>query len=192
MPRKVNGLDPETEKLITTAAIIAGVFFGVVRPILASLGVDPASQEALAEQNTADPASNPFSTSFEPYSNWLIASGVLDTGSSTQEFYTGLKGQYDAGTLPTTSPWYNIAAWAEMIYGSYGFFHLMGNNNDVVGVFSQLSKQVQVSAIADYFAENWGKDLYTFIKGGDGYLLQGLTASEMADIIAHVNSLPVQ
>lgn len=79
--------------------------------------------------------------------------------------------------------------FAKEIYDALGFW---GDNEDqVINVFRQLKSKCQVSFLADVFAQNYKKDLYTFLRDGaqSSGFWGGLSDTDLNTVIKLVNSL---
>jgi hypothetical protein len=185
MSRKVNGIGEDT---IFISAAVIGVYFIVVKPLIATFGANDADKNTVAETGTTTPVQNPFSSQYQPFQNqWSIVWAA--TGEAP--FFQNLKALYDSGqTANATDKLSVVANAAEAIWGAS---HWYGTAfADIMAVFNQLSSQVQVAAISDYLGVNYGKDLYTLLNNGTGISLTGLSNTNLATIINKVNSLPAQ
>lgn len=81
-------------------------------------------------------------------------------------------------------------SYAKQIFDAFGFF---GDDEDqAINVFRQLKSKCQVSFLADVFAQNYKKDLFTYLRDGSqsSGFWGGLSDGDLNTVIKIVNSLP--
>lgn len=75
------------------------------------------------------------------------------------------------------------------IYSSFGLFQ--DDFNAIFSVFKQLKTQSQISYLADRFNQKYNADLITFLGNGGGiFPWDGLSDSQLSQIVSYVNNLP--
>lgn len=186
-------MDQGTEKLIKDVGLIGAAYFLVVRPILTSIGVDPADTETVKAQNNTSPDENPFSPQFAPFLAFWQAN--QPAGLSVQDGMMQIASMYDDGTLTPGSEADNTAKWGEQIISALSVWNWVADTQAVLSVFSQMQNQIQVASLAAYLAYAHNKELLTYLHYGGAaipWIPNGLPESQVAQIINLVNNLPVQ
>jgi hypothetical protein len=85
-----------------------------------------------------------------------------------------------------------VAAGNEFSATIYNSFTLFKDKFDnIMVVFGQLKTKTQVSVLAEYFKNKYGRDLLTFLTDGGGILpWDGLSDSQFQTLTQYVNNLP--
>lgn len=188
--------EQERDKLIIWGAVIVGGYFVVVKPLMGMLGSDPADTNLIEEQAMTNPADNPFSVQFQGFVDNFNANPSYDSNGnrmSMADVYHLIKNWYDFDDPNLTGKLKDIADWSESINDAFSFWTGGPDINKVLSVFSQLTNQNQVASIAAYFAYNFNKDLFHYLRYGKSisdWLPNGLSASELALLIKQINNLP--
>lgn len=206
----------QDEELLFKIALAAAAYVVVVKPLLKTIGLDPADTNLVDSTQTQASPGNPFSPLFIPAVQWVTAKSG---GQSPSTYYANMKSAYEQSastglqttfefvmplyswllpsfTTPTglTGDYYNdVPILAEAVKGSMGAW--VENTDRIKWVFSQVTSQIEVSMIAAYLSYNYGKDLLTYIRDGFlsfSWLKGGIGDANIAAIIQHVNTLPVQ
>lgn len=213
--RKYNGAaDGITTDVILLAGAGVALYLIVVKPLLTSLGVDPADQNTIDAQKSLPPSQNPFNYQFQPWVDFYNENTpAITTGSGFWgglEAYLGLDSNVAQVTNPTMqqffialkaspgtpSPWAlfntsNLAQIAELINTAVNGFTLTATDQTAaISPFLQLKNQMEVAFIANYFWWNFNTDLLSDLQGS--LFKQGMTAANLATLINTVNNLPVQ
>jgi hypothetical protein len=189
--RRIGAKGDETEDLIKYAMLIGFSYFFVVKPVLASFGVDPADTATVNAQITADPTTNPFSPLFQPAVDYLNKQLGGSSGfANAQAFWDSIETDYKNGNT-VDEYFHDIGSKAHQIFGDLS---LINWTSDIVSVFNSLTDQVSCGLIAQYFYYELGADLINKLQDGllsFSWLKGGLSNTTTAAIINHVNSLPV-
>lgn len=183
-------MNDSEEKLIKDLAVVgvigAVAYFGVVKPILNSLGIDPATQEAIDKINETAPPGNPFSIHFA-YSLYTLSPSAYGT-----DFWNNLKDLWNNGE--SSGGVLDYAQNGELIHDAFGY--LTVNRVGVNAVFQAVPTQAAVSNIACYLFFVYGEDLFSLLRDGKrliGFLGgSGLPGADITAIIDRVDNLPVQ
>jgi hypothetical protein len=180
--------DEELNEVIKIAVIGAIAYFGVVRPLMQKLGItDDEADEVVNNQANVPDSENPFSLQWGYFDQNLgkniaepTVQGIYDQAG------TNFLGIPQGGTL--TYYWVPLA---DSIYHAMGFLWI--GENTVVSAFSQMKSKADVWAMAVYFQAKYGVDLWNWIKKGQSFTPwdNGISKQALADIIAHVNQLPL-
>lgn len=164
--------DKQTNEIIKYAAIIGGVYFLILKPILQKIGIEKTPEEkqeseAIKKIDFGEPYQNPFS-------------GRLFLAKMPK------------GTiLLTVNSAKNLSKIIRESFTNFG-----DNEQAVIGVFRQLKTQAQVASLADSFYKNYNLDLWTFLKTGTpnsdliSQFYTGLSDKDLSLILAIVNKLP--
>lgn len=95
------------------------------------------------------------------------------------------KPDYVQWTAPIT---YNQAVYlARQIYDAFGWIN--DNEEQAIAVFKSFRAQSSVSYLADVFAQQYGQDLLTFLRGGN-WPQDRLSDADVQNINAYVSRLP--
>lgn len=192
------GLNDEEKDIVIIGGGIALLYFGVLRPILRNLGIDSADKETVDAVNTIDPSQNPFSYLFQPAVDYYTPLYDSQAGGSAQTYWQGYRNAllaaygYNFPPIGTTN--FDEGILAEQLYSTISFWK-EPDVDLIKSIFNLLPTQFAVAGIDAYLQFNYNTDLLTFLKGGKRYLLLlqwGLTDTDLASIINHVQSLPVQ
>lgn len=96
-------------------------------------------------------------------------------------------------TKPAGVPWTNPLTTQQAQQAAAAIYYAMGFFNDdedqVIGVFHQISSQASASFIAYQFQAMYGKDLLTFLRGGL-WPQDGLSDEDVNRITKYVSNLP--
>lgn len=183
--------DEETD-IIVTGGVVAGIYFLVVKPLLADFGLDSDQQAAVNSILNLQPQQNPFSPLFQPFVDFYINS---NTGVPVQAWVDQVKANYDALDSADQQTYnfssggdIDIAKAAEIIYHSRGFAH--NNFEGVIQVFASVPSKETVAAISAYLLYNYNVDLWQFLRNGKWYNISGMNAADITAIINRVMSLP--
>lgn len=177
--------------LIKYAGLLAVGYFGVIRPVLNSIGVNPEDANTIDSIAKSDDASNPFSPNFGiAYS--------LETGENVdfaqQSFDFIKKGWNDPANLGTdgihsTLPYISLA---EEINDAVGFWDIDADR--VISLFNQVRYQYEVSQMVQYLSYRYGTDLLSLLRFGRpiiSLIRFGVGTDVLAQIINHIRTLPM-
>ena len=182
--KKVNGLEGD-------ALLLVGI--GVGGYLLWQYffpSVSQEDQDTVTNMSTTPDAQNPFSPNFQ-YS--LYAQNPNTYGQSwwlnLSQMSANLLFQ---GTNPANvNGVYNYITWGETIRSAFGFFGI--NFQVIQSVFQAVRSQADVANIATYLYFGHSINLYNLLSLGQGanfYLGNGLSPTQMAQIINEVMALP--
>lgn len=192
-----NDDNDEVVKIGTAIALIAICYFGVVKPIMNSLGVNDQDGADIADVENSANADNPFSIYFGTEYNAAheknpgIAKLISFNDFKPDDFATGfdmvtnLNYTMDPASLL-------VISIAENLYNAFGIFTV--DLDAINAAISSFSSQYDVSRAAQYLNYVYGKDLYVLLKNGRGlmpFFGTAITANQLATIVRHVKSLPV-
>jgi len=96
--------------------------------------------------------------------------------------------------LPTGTQYYTLTEtggnqFSATIYKAFTLFK--DNFDQIMSVFGQLQTKTQVSVLAEYFKNNYNRDLLTFLTDGGGILpWDGLSDNQLKTVTDYVNNLP--
>lgn len=82
---------------------------------------------------------------------------------------------------------------AKAIYNAVSKIPFMTDSAKIATIIKTLRYKSQVSYLADYFQQKYGYEMYTFIKDGYRFFVDGATGlsdKDMAQLINYVNNLP--
>lgn len=191
-------MEDEEKDILLIGGGLALLYFGVLRPILRNLGIDDTDKNTVDAVNTVDPSTNPFSYLFQPCVDFYQPHYDDGYGGSAELYWKAYKqalmDQYGYNFPPIGSTNFDVAILAENLYSTISFWK-EPDSALITSIFNIIPTQLTVAGIDAYLQFNYDTDLITFLKGGKRYLLLlqwGLTDTDLAQIINHVKSLPVQ
>jgi hypothetical protein len=82
---------------------------------------------------------------------------------------------------------------AKAIYDAVSKFPFMTDSAKIATIIKSLQYKSQISYLAEYFQKKYGYELFTYIKDGYSFFVNGATGlsdKDMAQIINYVNNLP--
>lgn len=82
---------------------------------------------------------------------------------------------------------------AKAIYNAISKIPLMTDSAKVATIIKSLQYKSQISYLADYFQKKYGYDMFTYIKDGYRFFVDGATGlsdADMNQLINYVNNLP--
>lgn len=159
----------DTTKLLLGAGAIVAAYFGVIVPLEQKLGITTSAATAAVATATQTPGT-PFSPTFYQTQGKNI---TILTQSAAQNYATTI---YNA-----LNTWFT------------------NDFNAVMGVFTSLHTQGQVSFLAYVFQQMYNADLLTWLEYANGSSSTsgnswfgggGLTDAQVAQIVSYVNALP--
>lgn len=180
--------DDTGKTVLMYGALFAGGYLFILKPLIGMLGTSPEDAATIQNQEKVPPSLNSFNPQFQPLvDSWNENNPTVSLGSYMQ----GLKAKYDDNSpLNSGDPNVDVIVnGAEAIHDALSWHHISTDGAAIVGVFSQLKYQQQVASMAAYFYYNFGKDLFNALQGS--LFKAGLNGSDLAQVIAYVNLLPV-
>lgn len=183
-------MDKNTEKLLVSGGLILAGYLLVVKPLMNTLGIDPADQAKVDQQTNTPAADNPFSPTFQPFVDNFTQNqgGGVTIPQAMQAVYA----DFQAGNLQPGNA-LQLATWADTLKSSLGWF-FAPDINAILSVFTQMSNKTQCAALAAYCAYNFNKDLLHWLYYGSSIIPAipyGLSEAQLAIIVTEVNNLPV-
>lgn len=160
----------DQKQMINIALIIGGGFiiykFG--KTITDALGLTTSKEEKQAQQVFASaPAENPWSPTY----------------------YKELNKKNTIYLMPQQS----LETKAKGIYNAISKIPFMTDSAKIGAIIKSLQYKTQVSYLAEYFAKKYGYDMFTYIKDGYRFFVDGATGlsdKDMTQLINYVNNLP--
>lgn len=177
-------MDDEDEKLLVAGGVILLAYFGIVKPLLNAVGVNPADTAVVNNISTTSNANNPFTYYYQPFvdaysGNWATYGGVIGWMQALQQ-------SFNNGTLTNQAA--PLVFDAEALYSDAGYFRT--DADGIIAIFNSLTSKSDVAYIAGYLFANYDVDLLTFLRNGKQLFHFGLSDTQIAQIIAHINTLP--
>jgi len=155
-------LSERNQNLLITVAIAGGAFLLFVRPLLVKLGL-AAGEGARAVNNLQRLPNNPFSP------NYFLALKIKPSASLIAE----------------------LEKKAKILWAAFGYF--TDDEDAIFAVFKSLRSKAEVSLFSYYFTQYSHVDLLTFLQNGRDVLPEnGLSDTEINNILAYVNRLPIK
>lgn len=150
------------DNLIIGGAVLAVLYFGIIRPITNKLGLtqsekDRAEAAMIAEANNNEGWNPAFYKTRFPYTIMLMTNATAE-------------------------------ARAKQIYDAFGFFN--DDEDKIYAVFRLLKSKAQLSQLCDAYSRLYKQDLLRRLQTPWHYAKDGLTAAEFAIIAGMVQKLP--
>lgn len=165
-------MNKEQETLLLKFGIFLAIYLIAGKPILNFLGITKSKMHKLIESETQNPNS-PFSANF-----WR------------SYYYQG--GAPANGRAPLTSTMLAVADKAAIdLFKHFGLW--IDDEGAIKAVFTSQRSKAAVSLIAQSFKTKFGKELLWFLQNGkDVVPHNGLSDSELSEILFYVNNLPAK